>query len=62
MMNYALLISIAVALSEALRIDAGRGGAPMSLYEAPKTRSGTKYESQSANAQPPSSFLNIHIR
>ena len=48
MMNYALLIPIAVALSEALRIDADGGGASMSLYEAPKTRSGTRNQSQLA--------------
>ena len=58
MVNYALLISIAAALSEALRIDTDGGGAPMSLYEAPKTRSGTRHESQPANAN----FLFLELR
>ena len=43
MANSVLLISILVALAEALRINPDSGGVPMSLYEAPKTRSGTRY-------------------
>ena len=46
MANSVLLISIVLtALAEALRIDPDSGGGvPMSLYEAPKTRSGTRYQ------------------
>jgi len=42
MANSVLLISILVALAEALRINPDSGGVPMSLYEAPKTRSGRR--------------------
>ena len=38
-----LLISMMVAaLAEALRINPDNGGVPMSLYEAPKTRTGAQ--------------------
>ena len=42
-----LLISMMVAaLAEALRINPDNGGVPMSLYEAPKTRSGRRNGTQ----------------
>ena len=38
-----LLISMMLAaLAEALRINPDNGGVPMSLYEAPKTRTGAQ--------------------